>query len=391
MKTFRVLIVIGTLQIGGGAERVAARVGSELSKRGHDVHLVTFYEADEKYAFAGTYHSFAESPKRSRLYKVWGIPVRLWRIRQYIKRQQPDTVISFLEEANFYALFAKWLFRLSPKVVVSVRNNVLHRGRVFHVLMRWLYPKAVSVVSVTRAVEQILRNSFGIRNTTTIYNPIDATVVAEQSQQALPQQFRWLQTASPLVVSIGRLIHQKGQWHLVRTFTQVVEKYPTAQLVIVGGGEYKGKLQTLIDDCGVKGHVHLVGTHKNVYPFLAAADVFAFSSLFEGMPNTLLEAYSVGLPIVTTDCVSGPREIIAPELSVSETVVYPYYSEHGVLLEPLSDVECWENSKDVPLQDSEAMLGEQICRQLQDSKSRQYATDDRFNLEHITDQWQALL
>jgi len=94
----RVLIVIGTLAIGGGAEKVAATIGSELTRRGHEVHLLTFYEADQKYDYIGIYHTLGEALLRSRLSKVARIPLRILAIRRYAKQYNIDVAVSFLED-----------------------------------------------------------------------------------------------------------------------------------------------------------------------------------------------------------------------------------------------------------------------------------------------------
>jgi glycosyltransferase involved in cell wall biosynthesis len=327
----RVLIVTGILSIGGGAEKVAANLGNYFTDQGYTTHLLTFYEAPQKYPYHGIYHTFSETPKTA-TQKLFKVPLRIWKIARYARQHNIDVAYTFLEEANFYTLAAKLLFHRRLDVVVSVRNNIIKRGWLFQTISKMLYPFAKRVVSVTRAVEHTLKTDFGLTNTTTIYNSIDSALAAQKSSESLPAAYEQYFTGSPVLISAGRLIQQKGQWHLIRAFSQVVAQHPTATLVILGEGEYRPQLEKLVMDSGLSGKVHLIGNQLNVYQFLARADLFVFISLWEGMPNTMLEALSVGLPIISTDCVSGPREIIAPNVAVDQEISYPHRTEYGVLV-----------------------------------------------------------
>lgn len=391
----RILIVIGTLAIGGGAEKVAATVGSELTALGFEVHLLTFYEAAQNYPYHGIYHSAGESVLTSRWRKLWRVPQRIRTIQHYAKEHDIDLAISFLEEANFYTLLAKLFGAWKLPVIVSVRNNISRRSWPFKLATRVLYPWAAKVVSVTRAVEETLRSSYGLKNTTTIYNPLDMDMIDAKKQQPLPEEYARYFEQSPVCISIGRLIPQKGQWHLLRAFTKVREMHPQARLVILGDGELRADLEELRDHCGLQEAVYFLGKHENVYQFLAAADLFVFSSLWEGMPNTLLEGLAVGLPIVSPDCVSGPREILAPSLSVTKPLNYPYVTKSGILTEPQNDVVIWQAPHVVQLLPTEEALASAISEALTTQAAQGWQVPatarEPFRLKNIVTEWQLLI
>jgi len=395
----RILIVTGVLWIGGGAEKVAASLGNYFTDQGYETHLLTFYEAPEKYPYHGIYHSFNETPKRHRLLKVFGIPMRIWKISQYIRQHDIDIAYTFLEEANFYVLLAKRFFVQQLPVVVSVRNNIRTRGWLFQKLCAWLYPSAKSVVAVTKQVEQMMIEDFALQNTTTIYNSLDMPYIRERAKEPLPTEYQWLEQVSPLCISMGRLIAQKGQWHLVRAFTKVVQTHPSAQLVVLGEGEYKAQLEQLVLDCGLEKSVHFIGKHANVYQFLQAADIFVFSSLFEGMPNTMLEALSIGLPIVSPDCPSGPREIIAPDLPVNASTTYPHETPYGILTTPFAITEA---GFETPTQHSLTPEENQLAAAMNDMLKQDWKRGssytaynqliaEAFVYETIMQEWESLL
>jgi glycosyltransferase involved in cell wall biosynthesis len=168
---------------------------------------------------------------------------------------------------------------------------------------------------------------------------------------------------------------------------------------VLGEGEYKAQLEQLVLDCGLEKSVHFIGKHANVYQFLQAADVFVFSSLFEGMPNTMLEALSIGLPIVSTDCPSGPREIIAPALPVGAPTAYPHETPYGVLTTPFAMTEAgFETPTHRPLTSEETQLANAIIDMLSREwkKGSAYTVykeriAEAFVYETIMIEWETLL
>ncbi|MEX0930074.1 MAG: glycosyltransferase [Candidatus Paceibacterota bacterium] len=351
----KILFVISNLEVGGGAQRVAATVGSELHTKGYETHLLTFYEYPRKYPYTGIYHTRNEKPKPW-YKKPFGVIARIWGIRRVCKENNIDVAVSFLPEASFYTLASKILFFNRVKMIVSVRNNPNNRNRLYRFLIRLLYPLADKVVPNARATEEILNREYGLTNTTTIYNPIDLEQVQKQAEKPVPNEYEWIKDRSPLFISVGRLTTQKGQWHLIRAFQKVVEEKPEATLIILGGGELREKLEQLISDCGLENDVFLLGNQTNVFPFLKASDCFVFTSLWEGLPNVLIEALAVGLPVISTDCKTGPREILAPEVGIDQEVTYPYQGEYGTLVPTLGSELLFLSSQKCLLSQTENQL-----------------------------------
>lgn len=393
-KKPKILIAISNIAIGGGAEKVAVGLAKQLLADGHEVVLLTFYSDANEHIFTGTRVSRNETTPASLWAKVPRALSRIIFIKRVCREQKIDAVISFLEESNYYCLLSKVLLGNRVPMVVSVRLDPRFYNRLYKFLIRHLYPHASQVVAVTKYVEQVLREQFKLTNVTTIYNPIDRAFIAAQVTQPLPPDWQSLITEPALVVSIGRLTQQKGQWHLVRAFTEVVRNRPTARLVLLSDGEYREPLEALIRTCGLEQSVQLAGKHANVYPFLAAAKIFVFTSLWEGMPNTVLEALASGLPIVATDCDSGPREIIAPELSIDTVIPYPYQATYGTLLTPfvVTESPVWAAPSKVPLTDQETSLATAIlCALAKPRMNTLSAADTRFDPLAIRQQWQALV
>lgn len=394
LKLPKILIAISNIAIGGGAEKVAVELAKRLQADNQEVVLLTFYSNTNEHTFNGTRVSRNEIAPASVLAKVPRAFSRISFIKRVCREHKIDTVISFLEESNYYCLLSKVLLRNRVPMVVSVRLDPRFYNRLYKFLIYHLYPYATKVVAVTKYIEKILQEEFSLTNTTTIYNSIDRTFIGNQLRQPLPDAWAYIKNEDFLVVSIGRLTKQKGQWHLIRAFTKVVKHKPTARLLILGEGEYREQLEVLIQRCNLNRYVLLVGKQANVYSFLAAAKLFVFTSLWEGMPNTVLEALASGLPIVATDCGSGPREIIAPEIPIDSKVAYPYQATYGTLLAPFetSSEPVWEAPETIPLSNTEIALAESILCKL-DTTLNINALEDkdmRFDPITIRQEWRAL-
>ena len=130
------------------------------------------------------------------------------------------------------------------------------------------------------------------------------------SHEELPANYKELFNGDYFnFINVGRLTQQKGQWFLIRSFRKVVNQHENARLFILGEGKLKKELEDLINKLNLKENVFLLNIQENVFPFLKSSDCFIFSSLWEGLPIVLIEALSMNLPIISTDCKTGPRKI----------------------------------------------------------------------------------
>ena len=192
------------------------------------------------------------------------------------------------------------------------------------------------------------------------------------------------------IITMGRLSHAKGQWHLVRAFQKVIEEFPDLKLYILGDGELRNYIETLAGEMGFKNNIVFKGFQKNPFAFLAGARLFVFPSLFEGFPNALVEAMACGIPVVSSDCFSGPREILAPGTDVTYQTSDVEYAKWGVLV-PVGDGRKYISSD--PLSYEENLMGKVLTSILHDErilknyseKSLRRALD--FKVENISKMW----
>ncbi|MFO7791462.1 MAG: glycosyltransferase, partial [Candidatus Saliniplasma sp.] len=170
MDRDKILIVIPDLQLGGGAQRIAAEVGSNLNKRDYEVTFFTVYDEDNTYEYDGEYITL-DRPRSS---LPLGFSLNILRagrrIARICKERNIDTVISFMMMGNLGAVLSRVLFRNKAKVVVSVRNNPLKSDKKSRWQKKMLYGKADKVVALSEGVEHILKKDFSLSNTTYIHN-----------------------------------------------------------------------------------------------------------------------------------------------------------------------------------------------------------------------------
>lgn len=293
---------------GGGAERVMLTVANALAERGHKVDLILA-------TLEGPY--LEEISENVRLIDLSAPRVMrsLFPLYRYLRRNKPDAMLSALNYANIIAILAWKMSRVSTRLAVSERNSLtmLARrpiGKITRYLMRCLYPKADTIICVSKGIEAEIQKLIGARSTKTItiYNPVDFEDIKEK--MIVPLDHSWITNkTAPVIVAAGRLTEAKDYPTLLRAFSQLC-KERDARLVILGQGEDCGNLNTLAQELDVARYVDFVGFQNNPFPWMAGCDLFVMSSAWEGFPNVLIQAMACGAPVVSTNCPTGPNEIL---------------------------------------------------------------------------------
>ncbi len=250
-------------------------------------------------------------------------------VRRLYAEIRPDVSLSFLTRANV----ANVLNARAP-CVISERSNTSAqfdnslRGVASRALVRALYPRAARVIAVSEGVAGDLRDNFGVRpeRVTAVANPVDVKAIKAWSLQSPA-----VAIDGPYILAAGRLVKSKNFDMLIRAFAASGSGH---RLVIVGGGGEREALLQTAKACGVADRVLLPGFVENPYSLMRNAEVFVLSSNAEGFPNALVEAMAVGVPVIATNCASGPSEILAE--AARETISDLTFAAHGVIVPPNS-------------------------------------------------------
>jgi glycosyltransferase involved in cell wall biosynthesis len=313
-----VLFAIPALH-GGGAERVFVTLLRHIDRTAFEPRLALFFGEGEYLEGLPSDLPRTVLAVRSEMgsRRCSTAPVRLaWRLSRVIRREEPEVILSFMWYTNAVVLLARSLARHRCGVVVSERYGLLssQEGRVEEALrrtvIRWLYPRADQVIVNALEMGSQLADHCQIstRRISAIHNPVDIARVL--SLAAEPAEHPWFGQAEPVIVGAGRLTAQKGFEYLVRAVARVNEQGTPCRLMILGQGPEEKSLRAMAHDVGIPGRVSFAGFQENPYAFFAKASTFVLSSLYEGFPNALLEAMTLGLPCVATRCPTGPAEIL---------------------------------------------------------------------------------
>jgi glycosyltransferase involved in cell wall biosynthesis len=297
---------------GGGAERSMANLARGLAERGHSVDLV-LARAEGPYLEKLPNEVRIIDLKASRVVK--SMPA----LMRYMRREKPDALVSSVDYVNLIALWARLLSGAKLRLVINEQNNIstnaVNSPRRRQQLVPWLarrfYKRADAIVAVSEGVKSDLAAVLRLpsERIDVIYNPsvIEQVVRAEAR---LDVEHPWFQGQQvPTLLAVGRLTAQKDYPTLLRAFAKL-RKEKQSRLVILGEGEDRSSLESLTRELGIDEDVSLPGFAGNPFAYMARATVFVMSSRWEGLPTVLVEALCCGVPVVSTDCPSGPREIL---------------------------------------------------------------------------------
>lgn len=296
---------------GAGAERVAVNLCRGLVNAGVQVHMVVAHAT-------GAFRSHLPEGVRLVDFKAPSMLRSLPGLVGYLRRERPAGLIGFMDHANIVALWARGLARQPTRIVATVHNTlseamrdpVNHRAKLMPFLIRTFYPGAEAIVAVSQGVADDLVRTTGLpaSRVEVIYNPVITSDLL--AAKASPPPHPWLEPGQPpVVMGVGRLTAQKDFFNLIRAFAHVRRRI-RARLMILGEGDDRQGLEALIGELGLGEDVALPGFTPGAHGFMARAAVFALSSAWEGLPTVLIEAMALGRQVVSTDCPSGPREIL---------------------------------------------------------------------------------
>ena len=296
----RILFAINSLA-GGGAERVLATLlaGSVPWRARYDIHLALLDDEPRAYDVP----EWVEVHQLDARHKL--LP-SLTQLRALAKRLSPDSTLSFLTRANIANAWAM-AGRGRPWLISERVNTSAHLGgaRAAKAMVRMVYPRAAHVIAVSEGVVDDLAANFGVARDrmSAIANPVDHRRIAELAAE--PPAFT---PAGPYIVAAGRLMPNKNFPLLLRAYAKAA---PQERLVILGEGPERGALEALAASLDIADRIDMPGFVANPFAMVSRAQAYAMPSNAEGFPNGLVEAMACGVPVVATNCASGPSEILA--------------------------------------------------------------------------------
>lgn len=295
---------------GGGAERVSLDLARAFAAAGHEIEFVLMTaigeflpEARDQFGIVDLQASQARN-----------VPMALAR---YLRVSRPDVLIANMWPLTSAAVAGRALSRQRCRLLL-VDHSTLSRayvswGRIHNTMMRAsmmaTYPMADRVAGVSEGVARDVERLAGMsdHSVAVLHNPIPQRAMPDEQMTAQAEEF-WNGRPGERILTVGSLQGAKNHPLLLQAFAQLSR--PRSILMFVGQGQDEPLLRALAQDLGVADRVVFAGFHPDPSPFYATADLFVLSSDYEGLPTVLIEALSFGLPVVSTDCPSGPAEIL---------------------------------------------------------------------------------
>ncbi len=359
----------------GGAERQVSILLKELSKK-YEIQLVLmndaiFYEIPKNICVKYLEKS---KPNENGVIKLLKLPLLGWRYKNIAKNS--DISLSFMTRPNYINIFAK-LFGSKIKTIVSERSyfsiqyGYKNLQSIANRYLVKLYNYADVVVTNSKENAKDLSENFSIKSPIDmIYNAIDISYVLKQKREYVDIEKKHF-----TFVTIGRIDRGKNHNLLLEAVAKL-----DASLWIIGEGCLMDNLKFKIENLGLKDRVRLLGRQKNPYKFLSKADCFVFASSHEGFPNVLLEALACGLPVISTDCKSGPREILAPSTDYIELRDIEM-AEYGILT-PVGDAKTMTKAMEIMIKDAKLR---DIYRRISSKRV------ENFEIHKVIDKWNLML
>lgn len=295
---------------GGGAEKVAVNLANHYANSGYNVDLVVF-------KLIGPYQSLVSNKVNLVNLNVSRTRYVLFKIRDYIKANQKAKLLSVIRDANIFVGLAAYGLNLNGVVfreantmnAIGVKSVI--KKNIYKFFMRLAYNRADCIIANSQDTKTDLVKAGIVADDKVIVvrNPVLVAEFQELKSEKLEEP--WFHDKKlKTVLAVGRLHEQKNFSFLIWCFKKVYEIKSTTRLVIVGEGEEEERLRDLIQKENLSSVVKLIHFQKNIYPYYQHADVFALTSNWEGFGNVLVEALSVGLPVVSTNCPGGPKMIL---------------------------------------------------------------------------------
>jgi len=325
----RIAFLIPSLTIGG-AEKAVSLLTTELSHQ-HDIYIMLL-QHKIKFPYKGhVYLIGREDNFQGRLYSY----VSYFKLLRSIS---PDVVISLLTKAHtMNALIpAKVKRRLIWVQNFPIQHHFRNKIISLQNLLKWLtiYRGVDRILATSKLLAHKLMMLYRVdrKKISVLYNPVNITEIETLKKYPLNDAERDL-LGSPTFINVGRFTWQKGQWHLIRSFKEASKELEDAKLIIVGEGKMKFFLHSLIKKLNLNNRVTLFGPTSNPYKLMGRSDVFVFPSIKEGLPISLIEALACGLTVMSSDCPSGPREILAPDTPYyDKPLKEPEFAKYGILM-----------------------------------------------------------
>mgnify|MGYP000034602950 FL=1 len=358
-------ILINSLS-GGGAERQVSLISKAIG-----ISKIVLLNNNIKYDVDVDKYVLSKAKIYSSIIETLKIPIYVFKLINFIKKfKKPSVIVSFLVRSNLINILTGKI--LGYKIIISERNTpsqIYTKGLSYYYgyLIKWCYPFADKIIVNSYGIKNDLIKTFDIKSEKidVIYNAIDIKRIDNLKNETLERRYDEFFNDNNILINVGSLTDQKGQEYLIKILHELKNK--KYKLVIIGIGKLKNNLLLLAHGLRLKVYdsisnstqvdnsidILFLNYQDNPYKYINLSTIFLFTSLWEGFPNVLLESMACKVPIVSSDCMSGPREMLSSNFKVKISLNDIEYAKYGILVSlPNNDnIKLWVNAINSLMQD----------------------------------------
>lgn len=367
MEEKKKIMLISPMLHQGGFERVCVTT-ARLLELYYDVVIVIFDSADIAFNVDGlNIIDLKMGARRGKIQKIFNIVKRSFALRKLKRQMKPEIAYSFGATANMANAFSK---TAKTKVWLGIRSymDVEEKTK-----MKLFTKFADLFVCCSKEIEKEIKARYGYNRIGVLYNPYDIATIQKESMVGgatlpWPDKDEDGKTIK-VIVSMGRDDEVKGFWHLIKSFFMVQKRFPESRLMILGDGSFL-KDKELAGKLGINDKIYFAGMQREPYKYLKKGLVYVLTSSREGFPNSLVEGMALGLVPISTNCMTGPAEILTKDLNccllngqMQEKQLDVVYGDYGILLPVMTEERCVDEKVIEPL---ERTLADVIIKILED-------------------------
>lgn len=353
----KIALFISSLQ-KGGSERVIVNLAEYFYQRQYEVVLVTQYKKGDEYEINPQIKRIFSEPDEELLQgdRLHNFRTRFQKLRSIWKEEKPDVILAFLGKNNLMAIATSRF--LSVKVAVSVRGEptMEYEGKTMQSTAKLVFRFADGVVLQTKMAKEFFPDAVQ-KKAVILSNPLNPIFLNR----------RHIGEREDVIVAVGRLDENKNHAMLIHAFSKIADEFPHMRLIIYGEGESRKDLELLIQEKGLEERIELPGNTSDLANKICKAKVFTLTSNTEGMPNSIIEAMALGIPVISTDCpCGGPAELIQNEVNGMLVPVGDVYAFSDALRRVLADAEFAQRLGDNAYEGSKNFAPEKVNKAWED-------------------------